>query len=90
VQVEPKGEGGRKQGRVNIRVPLSLLRAGVKLSTVLPEHAKEKINAALKEKGMDLDISSLEGEKLEELLASLSDVGIEVDEKDKVVHIFVE
>jgi class 3 adenylate cyclase len=90
VQVEPKGEGGRRQGRVNIRVPLSLLRAGVKLSTVLPEHAKDKINAALRAKGMDLDISSLEGEKLEELLASLSDMGIDVDEKDKTVRIFFE
>ena len=90
VQVEPKGEGGRTQGRVNIRVPLSLLRAGVKLSTVLPEHAKDKINAALRAKGMDLDISSLEGEKLEELLASLSEMGIDVDEKDKTVRIFFE
>jgi UDP-N-acetylglucosamine enolpyruvyl transferase len=62
----------------------------VKLSTVLPEHAKDKINAALRAKGMDLDISSLEGEKLEELLASLSEMGIDVDEKDKTVRIFFE
>jgi class 3 adenylate cyclase len=90
VQVEPKGGGSSKQGRVNIRVPLKLLRAGVKLSTVLPGHSKEKINAALREKGLDFDISSLEGEKLEELLSALSDMEIDVDEKDKTVRIFCE
>jgi class 3 adenylate cyclase len=90
VQVEPKGGGGGKQGTVNIRVPLKLLRAGVKLGSVLPGHSKEKINAALRDKGLDFDISSLEGEKLEEFLSALSDMEIDVDEKDKTVHIFCE
>ena len=90
VQVEPKGGGGGKQGTVNIRVPLKLLRAGVKLGSVLPGHSKEKINAALRDKGLDFDISSLEGEKLEEFLSALSDMEIDVDEKDKAVHIFCE
>ena len=90
VQIDPKGDGGRKQGRVNIRVPLRLLRAGVKLSTVLPEHAREKINASLREKGLDFDIASLEGEKLEELLSALSEMDIDVVEKDKTVRIYFE
>ena len=90
VQVDPKGDENRKQGRVNIRIPLNLLRAGAKLTGVLPEHAREKINAALREKGLDFDIASLEGEKLEELLASLSDMDIEVVEKDKTVRIYIE
>jgi class 3 adenylate cyclase len=90
VQIDPKGDGSRKQGRVNIRVPLKLLRAGVKLSAVLPEHAKEKINASLREKGLDFDIASLEGEKLEELLSALSEMDIDVVEKDKTVRIYFE
>jgi class 3 adenylate cyclase len=90
VQVAPKGDGGGKPGTVNIRVPLKLLRAGVKLGTILPGHSKEKINAALRDKGLDFDLSSLEGEKLEEFLSALSDMEIDVDEKDKIVHIFCE
>jgi class 3 adenylate cyclase len=90
VQVDPKGDEDGKQGRVNIRIPLNLLRAGVKLTGVLPEHAREKINAALREKGLEFDIASLEGEKLEELLGSLSDMDIEVVEKDKTVRIYIE
>ena len=69
---------------------MRLLRAGVKLSTVLPEHAREKINASLREKGLDFDIASLEGEKLEELLSALSEMDIDVVEKDKTVRIYFE
>jgi len=90
LQVEPKAPRDSRHGRVNMRVPLSLLRTGVKLGAVLPEHAKDKINAALRDKGLDIDLWSLEGEELEALLVSLSEVGIEVDEQDQVVHIFVE
>lgn len=90
VQVDPKGDENGKQGRVNIRIPLNLLRAGAKLTGVLPEHARDKINAALHEKGLEFDIASLEGEKLEELLGSLSDMDIEVVEKDKTVRIYIE
>ena len=90
VQVDPKGDEDGKQGRVNIRIPLNLLRAGAKLAGVLPEHAREKINTALREKGLEFDIAPLEGEKLEELLGSLSDMDIEVVEKDRTVRIYIE
>ena len=90
VQIDPTGDEGGKHGRVNIRIPLKLLRAGAKLGGVLPDHAREKINAALREKGLDFDIASLEGEKLEELLAALSEMDIEVVEKGKSVRIHVE
>jgi len=90
VQIDPKGEEIRRQGRVNIRVPMNLLRAGVKLTGVLPGHAREKISAALREEGLAFDIASLEGEKLEEFLRSLSEMDIEVVEKDKTVRLYVE
>ncbi|NIO04051.1 MAG: hypothetical protein GTN74_05395 [Proteobacteria bacterium] len=88
IQVEPKGSSAKD--RVNIRVPLKMLRAGVKLSSALPEHAKDKINHALKEKGVDFDLSLFEGEKLEEVLDSLVDSGIDVETSDKEIHISCE
>ncbi len=90
VQVEPKDSSRRKEGRVSVRVPIRLLRAGAKLSSVLPEHAKDKINTALKEKGIDFELSSVDDEKLEELLESLTDVGIDVDKDDMKIRIFCE
>ncbi|MCA9755571.1 MAG: hypothetical protein KDA27_07200 [Candidatus Eisenbacteria bacterium] len=70
---------------VNIRVPLQLVRAGLKLSTVLPNDAKEKIT----EKGIDLSkLGELEGEALIEALRELS---VDVDSSDgDVVRIFCE
>jgi adenylate cyclase len=90
IQVEPKDGGSQKHGRVNIRVPLKLLRAGVRLGSALPDHAREKINAALRERGLNFDISSLERGQMEVLLSSLAQMSIDVDDKDKTVHIFFE
>lgn len=90
VHVELKGSGKSVKDRVNIRVPLKILRAGVKLSSALPEHAKDRINEALREKGIGFDLSSLDGEKLEEVLDFLIDSGIDVETSDKEIHIFCE
>jgi hypothetical protein len=90
VQVEPKGSETSEKDRVNIRVPLKLLGAGVKLSSVLPEHAKDRTNHALREKGMDFDLSLLEGETFEGVLESLAERGMEVDTDDKQIRISFE
>ena len=55
--------------RVNIRVPLALVRTGLKLSTMLPPHASEKLS----EKGIDLSqLSELKGDELLEALRELT------------------
>ena len=81
-----------KQGdkHVNLRVPLALVRAGVKLGGVLPEEAKGKINEALHAKGIDLDINNAKGEQLEGILRALQELSIDVDDEDEHVRIFTE
>src|SRR5512137_2783073 len=59
-------KGGPTQ--VNIRVPMQLLRAGVKLASLIPPQAQTYVNEALREKGMTLDLSQLKPENLEELI----------------------
>jgi class 3 adenylate cyclase len=90
IQVNPVGGASGEEEMVNIRVPLKFLKTGAKLASILPERSKNKVNQALKEKGLDFDISSLEGEKLEELLRSLSELSVEVDSDEKQVRIFCE
>jgi len=90
IQVEPKGGGRSRRHRVNIRIPLRLIRTGVKLSSALPEHARKRIRKALKKADVDFDLFSLKGEKLEEALESLGEGGIEVDAEDKIVRISCE
>lgn len=73
--------GGEVRNKVNIRVPLQLLRAGVKLASLLPPEAREQMNAALHEKGLGLDISQIKPENLDELIENLKDVSIDITGK---------
>ena len=71
--------------KVNIRIPIALLRTGMKLSTVIPPHAQEKLN----EKGIDL--SGLNGLKGEELIDALRELNVDVVTADgDKVRVFCE
>jgi hypothetical protein len=71
--------------RVNIRVPLALVRTGLKLSTMLPKHASEELSR----KG--IDISQLCGLQGEELIDALRELQVDVDSDDgEQVRIFCE
>jgi hypothetical protein len=60
---------------VNVRVPMALLRAGIKLGSVVPEGACQE----LKEQGIDLSkLSGLEGE---ELIEALRDLTVDIKEE---------
>jgi len=77
--------------QVNVRVPMQLLRAGVKLAGLIPQQARVQVNDALREKGMQVDLSSLKPENLEELVNHLDELTVAVDDKDKTkVRVFCE
>lgn len=84
VQVEAEKEaGGAEPTKVNIRVPMKLLRAGVKLAGLIPQEAREQVNAAMREKGMSFDLNQLKPENLDELIGNLQDLSVDVEKKDK-------
>ena len=77
--------------RVNVRVPMSLIRAGIKLTSLIPPEARDKVNEALREKGIDFDVRSVRPEGLEELIEALSDLEVDVvSSKGEKVRVFVE
>ena len=82
VQVEP--DQGTEGDRVNVRVPMKLIRAGLKLAAFLPRDAQTQVNSALQEKGMNVDLSKITPEDLEELVANLDDLTVNVEGKQKV------
>jgi len=88
VQVEP-GPGSEAQEKVNIRVPFKLIRAGLKFAALIPKASQGKVNEALKEKGIDIDLSKITAEDLQDILSNLDDMTVEVDGPDKV-RIFCE
>jgi hypothetical protein len=83
VQVEP-GPGSEHGDRVNIRVPFKLIRAGLKFAAFIPQAAQGPINDALKEKGMNIDLSKISPQDLEDLIVNLDDLTVDVEGKDKV------
>jgi hypothetical protein len=75
--------------RVNIRVPLSLLRAGMRLASLIPAQALTKAQEAMNQKGITIDLSNIKPAMLEELIDQLADFAINVDGESRV-QIFCE
>lgn len=88
VEAEEEG-GGEALTKVNIRVPIQLLRAGVKLAGLIPQDARGHVNEALREKGMSFDISQLKPENLDELIDNLKDISIDIDKKNRMAKVKV-
>jgi DNA-binding transcriptional ArsR family regulator len=88
VQVDPKGNG--KDERVDIRIPLQLVRAGAKIASFLPNEARAKIDGSLKDKGVDFSLSEINRGNVDELLDALREMSIDVDSGVESVRIFCE
>lgn len=82
------GHGG--PAKVNVRVPMQLLRAGVKLASIIPPQARTRVNEALHEKGVVFDLNQIKPENLEELVAQLRDLTVDIDDKKNKVRVFCE
>ncbi|HET6455103.1 MAG TPA: hypothetical protein VFI02_11920 [Armatimonadota bacterium] len=100
----PQGEPARKakpkylrvlvhdnEDNVDIRIPLQLVRSGIKLGAFIPGHARERMTRSLHEKGVDFDLSNLDPKAVEELIDGLADMSIDVGEASgETVRIFCE
>ena len=75
---------------VNIRVPMMLLRAGVRLSSLIPPSARDEVNAAMAKQGVAFDINQLKPENLEELIEQLGDLTVNVDNERAKVRVYCE
>lgn len=74
---------------VDIRVPIGLIRAGMRLTSLIPPQAMEYINSSMREKNISFDLNNLKPNDVEELIKNLSDMAINVTTKNgDVVKIF--
>jgi hypothetical protein len=71
--------------KVNVRVPIALIRTGIKLSTLMPRDASEH----LRQKGIDLGrLNELDGD---ELTDALRELWVEVESEDgDTIRVFCE
>jgi len=75
---------------VNVRVPMQLLRAGVRLAGLIPQPAMEKANLAMGHRGVHIDLGNIKPENLDELVDQLNDLTVEMDEGKGKVRVFCE
>lgn len=71
--------------KINVKVPMSLIRTGIKLSALMPEDAAD----AVKEQGIDL--SALKDLPTDELIDALRELEVNVDSADgDTIKVFTE
>ena len=76
---------------VNVRVPLQMLRSGVKLAGLIPKQARERVNAALQQDGVPFDLSQITSDNLDEVIGHLDELTVDIDDKGKTkVRLFCE
>jgi hypothetical protein len=87
VLVESTEKGGPTT--VNVRVPMQLLRAGVRLASLIPQQAHEQFDATMNKHGVPLTLSQIKPENLEELIDHLEDLSVDVDAKEEKAKVRV-
>jgi len=81
VEADESMTGNKGLTTVNVRVPMQLLRAGVRLAALIPQQAHNQLDAALSSHGVPLTLSQIKPENLEELIDHLEDLTVDVDGK---------
>jgi len=76
--------------RMNIRIPLQLLRAGVRLTSLIPPQALTQVNAQLAKSGVPIDLTQLKPQHIEDLVEHLDDIIVDLDEPGSKIQVFCE
>jgi hypothetical protein len=82
VEADESMTGMKGPTTVNVRVPMQLLRAGVRLAGLIPKQAHDQLDAAFMQHGVPITLSQIKPENLEELIDHLEDLTVDVDGKD--------
>ncbi len=67
---------------VNIKIPIALVRSGLKLTSLIPPLAMDKINDSMSEHGISVDLNNFKPEDVDELVTALRDMEVNVDAKN--------
>jgi hypothetical protein len=83
---------GRDKGpvHVNVRVPVALIRAGVKLASLIPPEAYNEVDEKLKNRGIMFDLRNMKPENVEELIHSLNDLEVDISGGQEKVRVYTE
>jgi hypothetical protein len=88
----PPGVGGGHDynARVHVRVPFGLIRAGMKFSSLMPSDVSDKVNQAMKDKGINFDVRHINSADMEDLISALCDSEVNVETDWETVRVYAE
>jgi hypothetical protein len=90
IAIHKSGREGRQDKDVNIRVPLAIVRTGMRLGALIPGAAGEQVQARMRERGLDIDFSKLDASAIETVIREIGDTNIEIDDGRSQVRISLE
>ena len=97
INIHKPANDHRQAKDVNIRVPVSVMKGGMRLGAIIATFAGEKAARRMRERGIDLDLSKINGDlsklngpEFDQFLKSLDDVNIEIDDGKAQVRITTE
>src|SRR5579859_3089078 len=74
---------------VNVRLPIGLLRVGIRFANLIPPSARGQVNEELRKQGMNVDVNQISPEDLNELIDNLKDLTVDVDRPDARVKVSI-
>lgn len=94
---KPAKDEAHRPKDVNIRVPIAVVKGGMRLGALIGTFAGEKAARRMKAQGLDIDLakinsdlSQMNGPEFDEFLRSLNDTNIEIDDGKAQVRITAE
>lgn len=78
---------GKRHKNVDIKIPLTLLKAGMKLKSLMPSKYNEKFNAHFSEHGIDFNLNDLNNENISTFISALKDNPIIINADNEKVKI---
>ncbi len=72
-------EDGHIRKEVTIRIPVALIKSGVRLGAVFPKMFGEKLRQKLRDEGVDLGLTNLNPETVDELVRNMGQMTIDVE-----------
>jgi len=94
---KPAKDDTHKPKDVNIRVPIAVVKGGMRLGAIIATFAGEKAAQRMKERGLDLDLSTINGDlsrmngaEFDTFMQSLDEMNVEIDDGKSQVRITAE
>jgi len=79
LKIQANSSGSGKDDSFRLRVPLSLIRAGMKMRGLVPEKARNEVNEKLREKGIEIDLFEMSERDIDGMIRMLAEVEVDAE-----------